>query len=61
MKEALQWCWSQSRPGDSIALSPGCASKDQFQNYRQRGERFVELIRALAVQRTRGSTLFDLE
>ena len=48
MAEALAWCWDRSRPGDAIVLSPACASKDQFQNCRQRGETFVELVLSLA-------------
>ena len=39
----LDWCWRRSRPGEAILLSPGSASTDQFQNFRRRGERFVEL------------------
>ena len=48
MDEALGWCWRRSRPGHSIVLSPGYASTDQFRNFRQRGERFGELVQQLA-------------
>jgi UDP-N-acetylmuramoylalanine--D-glutamate ligase len=47
LADALAWCWNHSRPGDTIILSPGCASLDQFTNYRQRGEKFVELVQTL--------------
>ncbi|MEE8451023.1 MAG: UDP-N-acetylmuramoyl-L-alanine--D-glutamate ligase [Thermoguttaceae bacterium] len=47
LDEAFSWCWQSSRPGDAIVLSPGCASSDQFQNYRARGECFAQLVRAL--------------
>lgn len=47
MAEALRWCWERSQPGDAIVLSPGCSSVDQFRNFRQRGERFEELVHNL--------------
>ena len=47
MADALDWCRKGSRPGDVVLLSPGCSSRDQFRNFRHRGEHFVELVRAL--------------
>ena len=47
MDEALQWCWSRSKPEDAILLSPGCSSHDQFRNFRRRGEEFVRLASGL--------------
>jgi UDP-N-acetylmuramoylalanine--D-glutamate ligase len=52
MEQALQWCWPRSRPGDAIVLSPACASTDQFQNFRRRGEHFAELVGPLTGNQT---------
>jgi UDP-N-acetylmuramoylalanine--D-glutamate ligase len=37
---AVAQAWSDSEPGETILLSPGCASFDQFRSYADRGEQF---------------------
>jgi UDP-N-acetylmuramoylalanine--D-glutamate ligase len=49
LEEALDWCWQSAGPGAAIVLSPGCSSHDQFRNFRERGERFGELVSKLSV------------
>jgi UDP-N-acetylmuramoylalanine--D-glutamate ligase len=48
LDQAVATAWREVQPGDTILLSPACASFDQFRSFEERGERFVKMIRALA-------------
>ena len=47
LKEALDIAWSQAKAGDSILLSPMCASFDMFANFEERGRVFKQAVRQL--------------
>lgn len=47
MNEAVRIAYSLSEKGDTVLLSPACASFDLFQNYEDRGNQFKEAIRNL--------------
>jgi len=44
-EQAVALARQAARPGLAIVLSPACASYDMFDNYEQRGLRFVELLK----------------
>ena len=47
MKEAVQKAYELGEPGDTVLLSPACASFDLFENYEDRGRQFKEAVRNL--------------
>ncbi len=47
LDEAVKRALALSRPGDTVLLSPACASLDQFSSYEARGVRFRELVEGL--------------
>jgi UDP-N-acetylmuramoylalanine--D-glutamate ligase len=54
MADAVAAAWDETRPGDVIVLSPGCASFGLFRDEFDRGDRFREAVAALGPKQ--GST-----
>ena len=48
LEAATAWCLAQAHSGDSVLLSPACASLDMFRNYAHRAEVFVATVQALS-------------
>jgi UDP-N-acetylmuramoylalanine--D-glutamate ligase len=47
MERAVRWASEYAKAGDTVLLSPACASFDQYKNFEHRGQHFEELVRRL--------------
>jgi UDP-N-acetylmuramoylalanine--D-glutamate ligase len=48
LEDAVRMARAAAKPGESVLLSPACASFDMFRNYEHRAEVFIAAVRALA-------------
>lgn len=56
LESAVDKCFALAHPGDTVLLSPGCASFDMFDNFEHRGRVFKEAVAALKTRKaTNGS------
>ncbi len=48
LEEAVRHAAAVAGPGETVLLSPACASFDAFENFERRGERFRQIVGSLA-------------
>jgi UDP-N-acetylmuramoylalanine--D-glutamate ligase len=48
MAGAVEAATAMAQPGDSVVLSPACASFDWYGSYAERGDDFARCVRAVA-------------
>ena len=51
LEQAVQHAYHKSSSGSVVLLSPGCASFDMYENYKERGKHFKALVNSLQEQR----------
>ena len=61
LREAVGLARRIATPGDTVLLSPGCSSFDEFKNYEERGSVFKDLVRKMGRERNTGTWAKNLQ
>jgi UDP-N-acetylmuramoylalanine--D-glutamate ligase len=57
LEEAVHRCFELALPGETVLLSPGCASFDMFENFEHRGKVFKAVVESLRKNKKKDETL----
>ena len=57
LEAAVLKAFDQAEPGDTVLLSPGCASFDMFENFEARGRAFKDAVAGLRNGKTKNETV----
>jgi UDP-N-acetylmuramoylalanine--D-glutamate ligase len=57
MADAVRKAFDLSHPGETVLLSPGCASFDMYRNFEERGRDFKDVVGKLKNGNRRGRTV----
>jgi len=47
LDKAVRLAWNDAREGETVILSPACASFDQFKNFEDRGSKFSRIVKSI--------------
>lgn len=57
LEEAVHRCFEMALPGETVLLSPGCASFDMFENFEHRGKVFKTVVESLRKNKKKDESL----